>query len=581
MRRFSSGILSLLAAAVVASPATAQLARPRTVSPDAPKLLVVPFERDNQDSALSLLVADGMRERLRTAHLDKFNTITRQNLNNVLTESGFPVDIQLDANTIRNVVRYLSARYVIEGSMIRHGDSVLVVARLSEASGNTPQATTAQVIAPASRIGTGTGADLANRLVQGYGSFDEVADCFRKLDAGDAAGAMQRAEQAIRQSPNQAGGYLCKARILDARNTAADSAQGLVELRNAYQRDTLAVVTMRRLATRYQASNDTVQLLDMLKRILTVDFRDNDLRISTIQMMVRMGQADSAVALAKKGLEYNPASVELLSAEAVAMAAAGHLESAAAIMETYVSIDTARIDSTFLFRITNIYKQANDTTHWLQWLERTTQRFPSQLDPWYQLSTYKMTHGDSTGAETMARGLLSSIADANAPASRQYSGRAHWVISMMQIGHGNSDSAMVHADAAVNADTTLRPQVAFVYLIAGGKARVSDTTEATIDNPINLLTRAIQYANGNQRVIVPASFQLGIVQFNKGRILDTQAQEGRDCEKARAARALMDQAEASIIAGVATNRDIANQFLSNYLPAFKQREDTMIRQYCR
>jgi hypothetical protein len=72
------------------SGAQAQLARARVTPPDAPKLLVLPFVRDSRDSALSLLVADGARERLRTAHLDKFNTITRENLCRVLTESGFP-----------------------------------------------------------------------------------------------------------------------------------------------------------------------------------------------------------------------------------------------------------------------------------------------------------------------------------------------------------------------------------------------------------------------------------------------------------------------------------------------------------
>jgi TolB-like protein len=581
MRRFSSGILCALAAAVVATPGAAQLARPRTVSPDAPKLLVVPFVRDNQDSTLSLLLADGVRERLRAAHLDKFNTISRANLNTVLTESGFPTDVPLDAPTVHALLRQLNAKFLVEGSMIRRGDSILVITRLSEAQGNTPQATTAQALAPASRVNSAVGADLANRMVQGFGTFDEVADCFHRLDLNDIAGATQKADQAIRLSPNNAGGYLCRSRILDARNTAADSTAALAALREAFQRDTLATVTMRRLATRYQAANDTVQLLDMLKRILTVDFRDNDLRISTIQMMVRMGQADSAVVLANKGLEYNPASVELLSAKAVAFAAAHHLDSAATIMTTYAEIDTARIDSTFLFRLTNIYRQAGDSANWLRWTERATRKFPAQLDYWYTLASQKMTHGDSAGAEAAARGLLSNIGDTSSPTAKQYAGRAHWVVSMMQIGHGNSDSAMVHANAAVNADTTIRPQVAFVYLIAGGKARVSDTTEATIDTPLTLLTQAIQYAQGNQRVIVPASFQLGIVQFSKGRMLDTHAQEGRSCEQARAARALMDQAEASIIAGVATNREIANQFLSNYIPAFKQREDTMIRQYCR
>ncbi len=70
-------VLPVLALALAARPGTAQLARARTASPDAPKILVLPFVRDNVDSALSLLIADGARERLRSNHLDRFNPISR------------------------------------------------------------------------------------------------------------------------------------------------------------------------------------------------------------------------------------------------------------------------------------------------------------------------------------------------------------------------------------------------------------------------------------------------------------------------------------------------------------------------
>src|SRR5437868_4416521 len=102
MRRWSGvGFVAAIALAAGAAPASAQLARPRVSAADSPKLLVVPFVRDNPDSALSLVVADGVRERLRQAHLDKFNTISRTQLNDALTQSGFAVDVPLDANTIR------------------------------------------------------------------------------------------------------------------------------------------------------------------------------------------------------------------------------------------------------------------------------------------------------------------------------------------------------------------------------------------------------------------------------------------------------------------------------------------------
>src|SRR5258708_24567059 len=154
-----------VALALATPGARAQLARPRTASPDAPKLLVMPFQRDRADSALSLLVADGARERLRTNHLDQFNPISRADLCRALTESGFPCDIPLDASTTRQLARFMNIKYVVEANMIRRsGDSLLVVARLSEAQGTDPQAATASAVPTLQQARTRTGSGPITRL---------------------------------------------------------------------------------------------------------------------------------------------------------------------------------------------------------------------------------------------------------------------------------------------------------------------------------------------------------------------------------------------------------------------------------
>lgn len=588
MRRsawFETAIASVAVAVGVTAltrPMHAQLARPRVAAANAPKLLVAPFVRDQRDSAMSLVVADGVRDRFRTAHMDRFNSITRAALNQALTESGFPIDVPLDASTLRNLLRFLNVRYVIEGSMIRRpGDSILVVARLAEATGTTPQAATISLVTPAGRLGSATGTDIANRLVAGFESFDEVADCRRRVEAGDLPGARDRAQRALRTYPNNAGAWLCIAQIREAEGAPEDSI--IAALHQAYQRDTLATAVMRRLATKYQSRNDTTNLLEMLKRILTIDFRDNELRISTAQLMVRMGQPDSAVRVVNQGLEQNPASVELLGVKAIAMAAGSHWDSAFAALQTVSEIDTAKVDSLFIYRITNYARQIPDTTGWLRWAERATQKFPTQLDYWYTIAIQKMGKGDSTGAEAAARGLLSNIpaGGENAEGTRGFYARGHYVLAMMAQGHGQIDSALVHAEQAANADTNIRPQVAVIYYFAGNQMRVDTLREGYLDRAIEMFTKAKDWGAANPRLVSPASFFLGIVQFQKAVKVDKQAEEGRNCELAREAKVLIDASEVSIIAGVATNRELANQFLSNYIPAYKQRGETMIRQYCR
>lgn len=557
-----SAAVLLGGATAFGTPALAQLARPRVTPADAPKLLVLPFVRDAQDSALSLVVADGVRERLRTTHLDKFNTITRDNLCRVLTESGFQCDIPLEISVARQVARFMNARLVLEGSMIRRGDSILVVARLSEASGAAPTAVSTSMIASASRTGASTGGEVANRLVDGYRSFDEVAECRRKLDLQDYLGARRQAESAIRQFPGNAGAYLCIARIVEAQGGAQDSI--LAALRSAYDRDTLNTAVMRSLASKYQAKSDTTHLIDMLRRILTIDFRDNDLRINTIRLLAGMGQVDTAIAVANQGLRENPASVELLGAKAIAEAAGSHWDSAAAVMIQVAEIDTARVDSLFVYRLTNYLRQIPDTNNWLVWVRNTTTKFPTQAPYWYTQAELSYAKADTAGAINAAQHYV---------ALRPEDGRGHLTLARFQVASGQVDSALAHAEAVT--DSTLRPFTGPIFLQAGLKSyRDSSWVRA-----IELLQRAKDNSTG--RAVVPAAFFLGLSQVRLGVVIDAQADSTHNCDLSRQSQSLWNAAEPNIIAGAAQNREAASQLLSTTIPAYKQRAEQLIRNNCR
>ena len=484
IRRSSANVLRaipLVAAAVLALPSlgTAQLARPRAPAPDAPKLLVLPFVRDNADSALAIVITEGVRDRMRSNHLDKFNTITRANLCENLTQSGFPCDVPLDAQTVRTLLRFMNSRYAIEGSMIRRpGDSLLVVARLYEATGANPQAATTSLIAPRAAFRAASGGQIANQLVEGFRTFDEVADCFRRLDQSNYAGAIEKAQDALRSYPNNAGAYLCIARVLERQNAPADSV--IAMLREAHVRDTLNTQTMRSLAAKYEAKSDTANLINMLKRILTIDFRDNDLRIGTIRLLVGMNQVDSAIALANQGLRENPASVELLAVKGLAMAAGSLWDSAFSLFEQVAQIDSSKVDSLFVYRITNYARQAADTAGMLRWLERAGNKFPGQLDYTYSLGTIRLVKGDTNGAMEAAGQLLSRMPNpcdsAPDPTARGYCARAHYLYAIVQNGRASQqpdmlDSALSHAEIAVRADSAIKPNIAVVYLIAGARQR--------------------------------------------------------------------------------------------------------------
>ncbi|MFI5279871.1 MAG: hypothetical protein ACHQU1_05210 [Gemmatimonadales bacterium] len=599
-----SAATAALALALAAPVARAQLARPRTVSPDAPKLLVVPFQRDRQDSALSLLVADGARERLRSNHLDQFNPISRADLCRALTESGFPCDVPLDAGIVRQLARFMNVKYIVEGSMIRRpGDSVLIVARLSEAAGSDPQAASASTAASLQQTGTRTGGDLVNRLVDGYDTFEKVTQCRRKLDLHDFAGAKRAALDALHDYPGNAGAWVCIARIQEAQSAPADSV--VASLDSAYVRDTLNTGVMRRLAQKYQAANDTVHLLVMLKRVLTIDFRDIELRVSTIRMMAQMGQADSGVLLANTALLQNPANAELLSVKAIAVAASaaqrrgaadslpagpakdslqrqiGALwDSAGVTMALVADIDSTKVDSLFLNRITNYFKLAPDTANWVRWLGIATVKLPAQLDNWYTLVSVRMVKNDTAGALEALTGYRAHI-PAGSERSQEPGMRRHFALSRYLRGMltytAQPDSAIADANAAIQADSTLRGAAAIIFLQTGLKSYRDSAYAPAIER----LQKAKDFFTiaGNTRAVVPASFFLALSQFRVGVQFDAAVEASHNCDDARKLPDMWTAAEQNMVAGVAQNREVANQILTA-IQQYKTRADAFTHNFC-
>jgi hypothetical protein len=557
---------AILAAGVVlfAAPVAGQLARPRQAAPDAPKLLVFPFERDGADSVLSLLVADGMRDRLRSNHLAKFNTIPRTIMNENLLQSGFPVDVPLDPGIERQLTRFLNARYTIDATLIRQGaDSLLVVARLQETVLRDPQSATATTVVARARSGGSTGSQLADKLVSGFDSFDEVQECRRFVDQHNYPRAIQKAQDALRQNPSSSSAYVCWASALSAQSLPQDTVLGI--LLRAASVDSLNSLVLRQLAGIYEQRHDTANLIHYLSRILRIDVRENELRVGLAQLFASRSMLDSALGVIDTGLVISPSAVELLKTKAIVLGAMSRWGDGASAMEAVAAVDSQNIDSLFAFRIVNYLRQAPDSARLLTWLRVITYRLPLESLYWYQLADLAYARGDTAGAVQSQREFVRLQ-----PASM----RGQLALARYLMGAGMMDSALVHLDTATT-DSVLRPFAAPLYLQAGLQSyRDSNWTVAE-----QRLQRARNYAEG--RAVVPAAFFLGLSQVQLGVRADSAAQAGRDCEAARRSQTLWTNAEQNIIAGAAQNREAANNLLTQVIPAYKTRAETMIRQYCR
>lgn len=564
--------LALLALGAIAAAAPATAQRVSVTSSDAVKLVVVPFSRGDRDSVMSVIVSNGIRDRLTIAYAQRFNVVAKRVVDTNLVSSGFPVDMPLDPAMARQLARLLNARLLVEGIILSTtDDSVEVVGRLSEIVGQLPQTASANVRLERRRVNAGTGSVLANRLADAYRSFGDTKECDARRQANDYDRAMVAARAAIQRYPQSSQAFLCMARVMQAQRAPADTIIRLLE--QARDADSLNVVAMWQLARYYEERADTAELIHALRHILNADFGNTEVRISLARLLNNRGHADSAVAVIDSSLTRNPTQAQLLVARSVVLAGQQRWADAGADLARAAEVDTNTVDSAFVVRITQIFGQAGDTTSLIRWVRFGTQRQPTYPGYWYQLAALLRARNDTTGAVESVLGYLRLLPN---------DGRGNIFLSSLLLAQGQLDSAVARAVAAGQADSLLRGTAAQVLFAAGARKLQAQDYPAAAD----LLGRGQDWAtSAPARTREQIAFYLGVAQYQLAVASDsvataasTPAQAQARCEAARRELDLINQVEANVTAGGRTNPDTAQQLLTQAIPAYRGRAQAFLRQ---
>ena len=571
--------LGLLAGVSLVAPGRAQLSR-LPASPNAPKLLVAPFGRDQApDSSLATIAADAVRQRMLSSHTGDFNTITKESVCKALEESGFSCTAPLEPSQIGQLAHLLNARFMVDGMIFpRSADSVLVLARLLQAVRQNPLAASASLVAARGRV-ENVGNQLADRLADKYRSFEHITACRAALDSKDFAKAAEAANRALRYDRESGGAYFCLAQVLQANNGNSDSVQAAYE--RAHNADSLNTLVGRQLYLIYDAKHDTLQMLHMLHHILQVDVNDNDIKKVAVQIQVQRGHPDSAVMILDDALGRNPAQVDLLVLRAISLGAQSRFADAAASMASAASVDSNKIDSLFIARTLAFYDAANDSSNAFTWRHICTVRTPGNGDCWFKYASGLYDRHDTTGAMTTMRQFVTlqpgsgrgQIVLANWFGAAAVADSTHPANASVLL-----DSSLAEARAAVAVDSSWRPQAAQMFLRAGYAAFQAKDYPKTIE----LLSQAQPWAAAANAPTI--AYLLGNSQFNIGlsalQVLQqhpamktnhpTPAQVTEACGLVKTINDNFTPAQTNMGAGASVSRDAANQILTyigNVMPA--------------
>jgi Tfp pilus assembly protein PilF len=340
----------------VGATAAAQLAAPQAPTQ---RLLVLPFEAAPADSAGSIALADGVRDRLTALLKGKVLVVPKAKLCEALKASGFPCDGLLDDQQARQLARFLQVHSYLTGDFARNG--------------NTPQASVHLIdIASSGMSGTFTVSDanpgttpalaeLIAQRVAGIARISEpIRNCNEERKKSQFARARSEAQKALAQDPNSTGAWLCIATVYEAQRMPIDSV--IAASQRALKGDSCNGTAWENIARGYQQKGDTARMVDAFIAQLCSEPRNIGKYLAIAQLLRQQKNFDKAVDVLDRGLAVAPGDAQLLELKLTICNEANDFKCSSRIFLTKLQHDTALAsDTTFIKPAIGAAQQASDT----------------------------------------------------------------------------------------------------------------------------------------------------------------------------------------------------------------------------
>ena len=273
------------------------------------KVLVLPFMAASQDSALSITLADAVRDRISALTKNKVMVVPKAKLCEALSASGFPCNGLLDDQQARQLARFLQVNAYVTGTIEKNGTSLVARVRVIDI-GSAGMAASFT----ATNGNPGTPAALADTIAQRVAAVVRASESVRECDTerrkSQFARARAAAQKALALDPNNAAAHLCIAYIYESQRMPVDSI--LAESQRALAGDSLNGTALENIARAYQQKGDTLKAIETFIQQLRGEPRNTNKRLGIAQLLRQMKQYQRAVEVLDEGLKVSAGDPQLL-----------------------------------------------------------------------------------------------------------------------------------------------------------------------------------------------------------------------------------------------------------------------------
>jgi tetratricopeptide (TPR) repeat protein len=519
--RVVATMVAALAVGGTTSMAEAQGATQRgQPQPNTPRLVVVNFRSPDKEAGVA--VANAVRDRLMREYSARDTwVITKKDIDNFLTSSGYPTDEALTTTDAQALARQTRAEHFIEGTVTpQQGGQYKVDARVVLARGVVfAQPLPSQTVAkPADAA-----AAIARDVKEARRHLEAEQECYNNAAQQKYAEARAAAARGIQQYPRTTVVRLCLANVMVAQKAPQDSVLALVNQILAIDPRSRAALQLKYNALTELKRGD--EATNVLTQMLAADPGNVDLQNRVVNELARNKKFAEAAAIITDALKENEGDPALTRTAFLVYQAAEQWPQAIQVGEQLMASGDTTLDRNYYLRMANAYVQAKQPQKAAEAISRGTARFPQDAELLTGAAgVYREAGQLQQAVEVLRRGLQ---LNPKAP-------QANLVMAQIYVDMNQPDSALASLRAAQAAGDSTR-------LVAGLAAQLGNTAlqagQASKSRPD--YERAVQFLSFAEPLnpTKEIQFALGAAAFQAGYLGVTEAQSSNSCELARGAQA--------------------------------------------
>ncbi len=404
--RLSSLAVLVLAGSTGYLPAQIPSRAQPLVNRNAPYLLVAtPSTARAQDSAAAVTAGDGLRQRITRNVGRDYRVITRKQMNDALSNFGYPADALLDYTAAKTLAIQVSSPMMVMPTLT-HADGGLLTLNARLIATGASRGVAGYLVSVTQEPGQkpdDLGEDVADELKPAFKAYGNAMDCFDNA-ATDQKKAISSAEKAIKEVANFGPAEYCLGALAQAKDSTSQEA--LQHYMNAVKGDPQSIQSYAQIGSIYFHLGDSAKVISTYQTMLEVDPLDQTLRENAYKIFQAFGRPGAAEEVADAGIARDPGNTDWYDLKSNACLAQSKFGCAVDELERMFQIDSSRADTAFYSKINYAARLADDTTRYAKWAAKGIEKYPDSATLLDDANRAYGWAGNAEGAIATARKLV-------------------------------------------------------------------------------------------------------------------------------------------------------------------------------